>query len=96
MASIASRRAPQDDVLQTIEAFAPAGDRYQLLGARPGAESVLVPPFEELEFDLASVWAQYGTRRGMLRRLSDECCEGLHGSPGSRTGWKSPRPKWLP
>lgn len=58
MASIASRRAPQDDVLQTIEAFALAGDRYQLLGARRGPESVRVAPFEAFEFELAALWAR--------------------------------------
>ncbi len=47
-----------DPRLQTLEAFALAGDRYQLLGAWRGAESVRVAPFEAVELELAALWAR--------------------------------------
>jgi len=47
-----------DPRLQTLEAFALAGDRYQLLGAWRGSESVRVAPFEALELELAALWAR--------------------------------------
>jgi Uma2 family endonuclease len=47
-----------DPRLQTLEAFALAGDRYQLLGAWRGPESVRVAPFEALELELAALWAR--------------------------------------
>jgi Uma2 family endonuclease len=47
-----------DPRLQTPEAFALAGDRYQLLGAWRGAVSARVAPFEALELELAALWAR--------------------------------------
>lgn len=47
-----------DPRLQTLEAFAIAGDRYQLLGAWRGADSARVAPFEALELERAAIWAR--------------------------------------
>lgn len=47
-----------DPRLQTLEAFALAGTRYQLLGAWRSTESARVAPFEELELELAALWAR--------------------------------------
>lgn len=47
-----------DPRLQTLEAFALSGARYQLLGAWRGTESARVAPFEELELELAALWAR--------------------------------------
>jgi Uma2 family endonuclease len=47
-----------DPRLQTLEAFALSGARYQLHGAWHGAESARVAPFEELELELAALWAR--------------------------------------
>lgn len=46
-----------DPRLQTLEAFA-LGARYELLGAWRGSESARVAPFEDMELELAALWAR--------------------------------------
>ncbi|MDQ2642477.1 MAG: Uma2 family endonuclease [Myxococcota bacterium] len=47
-----------DPRLQTLEAFALAGPRYELLGAWRGAEVARVAPFDAMELELAALWAR--------------------------------------
>jgi len=47
-----------DPRLQTFEAFALSGARYELIGAWRGAEWARVPPFPALELEFAALWSR--------------------------------------
>jgi len=47
-----------DPRLQTLEAFALNGARYELIGTWRGSAVVRVPPFEALELELSALWAR--------------------------------------
>lgn len=67
MTSVAPRRATYDDLValprnivgEIIDGKL-SGARSQLLGAWRGAESARAAPFEELELELAALWARSG------------------------------------
>jgi Uma2 family endonuclease len=47
-----------DPRLQTLEAFALQGVRYELIGTWRGNATLRLPPFEALELELGALWAR--------------------------------------
>lgn len=46
-----------DPILRTLEAFALRQGQWVLLGVREGADTISLPPFDAVSFDLSALWA---------------------------------------